>query len=218
VEYAPGIVKGLYAILDLDLSSQRGLDPLALAAELLAARPAALQLRAKSAGARDTLALLRELTVRAAPLAVPIFANDRPDLALLAGCAGVHVGRSDLTPSDVRQLAPQLAVGVSTHDLSQLEQALVERPAYIAFGPIFRTSSKHDPEPVVGLTALAHAARRCRAAGIPLVAIGGITRDNLAEVAPHADLIAVISALVPADGLPGVRREAAALQRPWLGA
>jgi thiamine-phosphate pyrophosphorylase len=208
-------VKGLYAILDLDLSSQRGLDPLALAAELLAARPAALQLRAKSAGARETLGTLRELTARAAPLGVPIFANDRPDLALLAGCSGVHVGQSDLTPSDVRRLAPGLAVGISTHDLRQLEQALLERPAYIAFGPIFRTSSKPDHEPVVGLAALADAARRCRAAGIPLVAIGGITRDNLAEVAAHADMIAVISALVPADGLLGVRREAAALQRPW---
>jgi thiamine-phosphate pyrophosphorylase len=211
-------VKGLYAILDLDLAKRRGLDPLSLAAELLAARPAALQLRAKSAGAHETLGLLRALAVRAAPLGVPIFANDRPDLALLAGCAGVHVGQSDLTPADVRQVAPKLAVGVSTHDLRQLEDALSARPAYIAFGPIFRTSSKPDHEPVVGLAALERAALRCRAAGIPLVAIGGISLDNLDRVAPHADLIAVISALIPDDGLAGVRRAAAALQRPWLSA
>jgi thiamine-phosphate pyrophosphorylase len=211
-------LKGLYAILDLDLATRRGLDPLLFAAELLAARPAALQLRAKSAGARETLGLLRELTVRAAPLGVPIFANDRPDLALIAGCAGVHVGQSDLTPAEVRQVAPGLAVGVSTHDLRQLEHALLARPTYIAFGPIFRTSSKPDHEPVVGLTALADAAQRCRAAGVPLVAIGGISVDNLDRVAPHADVIAVISALIPEDGLLGVRRAAAALQRPWPSA
>jgi thiamine-phosphate pyrophosphorylase len=211
-------VKGLYAILDLELATRRGLDPLSLADELLAARPAALQLRAKAAGAGETLALLRELRARAAPLGVPIFANDRPDLAILAGCSGVHVGQSDLTPADVRQLAPTLAVGVSTHDLRQLEHALLARPTYIAFGPIFRTSSKPDHEPVVGLPALADAAQRCRAARIPLVAIGGISLANLERVAAHADLIAVISALLPEEGLSGVRGAAAALQRPWMNA
>jgi thiamine-phosphate pyrophosphorylase len=203
-------MKGLYAIVDLDFLAQRSLDPLAFAEAVLAARPGALQLRAKSAGGRDTLALLRALGALALPLGVPLFANDRPDLALLAGC-GVHLGQDDLSPADARRLAPQLAIGVSTHGLSQLDQALRERPAYVALGPIFTTSSKSNPDPVVGLDLLAEASRRCRAAGVPLVAIGGLSLERAPSVARHADLGAVISALLPPEGLSGVTRSALAL-------
>jgi thiamine-phosphate pyrophosphorylase len=212
------IVKGLYAILDLDFLGQRGVEPLAFADALLAGQPGALQLRAKSAGARDTLALLRALKTRASAAGVPLFANDRPDLAILAGCSGVHLGQSDLPLEDARRLAPELALGVSTHDLDQLDRALETRPAYVAFGPIFRTLSKRDPEPTVGLGALAEAGRRCRAAGIPLVAIGGLTLDNLPSVAPHADAGALISALLPAEGLSGVARATAELGRAFRAA
>jgi thiamine-phosphate pyrophosphorylase len=205
------LVKGLYAIVDLDFVTQRGLEPLSFAEALLAAHPAALQLRAKSAGARETLALLRALQVRAAAAKVPLFANDRPDLALLAGCAGVHVGQADPSLADVRRLGPGLAIGVSTHDLVQLDRALAERPAYVALGPIFHTSSKRNPEPEVGLSKLEEAAQRARAAGVALLAIGGITLETAPAIAAHADLGAVISALLPAGGLPAVTRAAAAL-------
>jgi thiamine-phosphate pyrophosphorylase len=203
------IVKGLYAIVDLDFLSQRGVDPLAFTDAVLTARPGALQLRAKSAGARDTLALLRELKLRASAAGVPLFANDRPDLAILAGCSGVHLGQSDLPLDDARRLAPELQLGVSTHDLDQLDRALLARPAYVALGPVFPTQSKRDPEPVVGLDALAEAGRRCRTAGVPLVAIGGLTLDNLPSVVAHAAAGALISALLPAAGLGGVARAAA---------
>jgi thiamine-phosphate pyrophosphorylase len=203
-------VKGLYAIVDLEFLSQRGLEPLPFVDAVLGARPGALQLRAKSTGARDTLALLREMKARAAPLGVPLFVNDRPDLALLAGC-GVHLGQDDLTPSDARRLASELAIGISTHGLEQLDRALRERPTYVALGPVFQTSSKRDPEPVVGLDLLVEASRRCRAAGIPLVAIGGLSLDRAPKVAQRAELGAVISALLPAEGLPGVTRAALAL-------
>src|SRR5690349_18084633 len=93
VGYAVAHVKGLYAILDLDFLHQHGVEPLPFADAVLAGRPAALQVRAKSAGARDALALLRAVQARAAAASVPLFANDRPDLALLAGCAGVHLGQ-----------------------------------------------------------------------------------------------------------------------------
>jgi len=206
-----GLVKGLYAIVDVDFANRQGLDPLQLADALLAAHPAALQLRAKSAGARDTLALLRVLQARAAAASVPLFANDRPDLALIAGCAGVHVGQTDPKLADVRRLGPGLAIGVSTHDLEQLDQALLDRPAYVAIGPIFHTSSKRDPDPQVGLSMLEEAGRRARAAGVPLLAIGGITLERAPAVAAHAQLGAVISALLPDAGLSGVTRAAAAL-------
>jgi thiamine-phosphate pyrophosphorylase len=204
-------VKGLYAIVDVDFLNQRGVDPLAFSDAVLAARPAALQLRAKAAGARDTLELLRAIQARASARGVPLFANDRPDLALLAGCRGVHLGQSDLPLADARRLAPELALGVSTHGLEQLGRALAERPAYVALGPIFQTSSKRDPDPVVGLEQLEEASRRCRAAGIPLLAIGGLSLDNAASVARWAELGAVISALLPASGLAGVSAAAAAL-------
>lgn len=210
-------MKGLYAIVDLDFLRQRRLEPLPFVDAVLGARPGALQLRAKSAGARDTLALLRAIQARAAPLGVPLFANDRPDLALLARCHGVHLGQSDLSLSDVRQLAPGLALGVSTHGLDQLDAALLERPAYVALGPILQTSSKLNPEPVVGLELLAEASRRCRAAGVPLVAIGGLTLAHAAEVASRADLAAVISALLPATGLAGVTSAATALHSAFGG-
>lgn len=209
-------MKGLYAIVDLDFLNERALPPLGFADAVLAARPAALQLRAKSAGARQALELLRALQARAAPLGVPLFANDRPDLALLAGC-GVHLGQADLTLADARRLAPGMAVGISTHSLAQLDRALAARPSYVAMGPVFHTSSKPDADPVVGLDHLAEASRRCRAAGIPLAAIGGVSLERAPAVARLAELGAVISALLPADGLSGVTRAAAELHAALLG-
>jgi thiamine-phosphate pyrophosphorylase len=215
VGYAVAHVKGLYAILDLDFLHQHGVEPLPFADAVLAARPAALQVRAKSVGARDALALLRAVQARAAAASVPLFANDRPDLAVLAGCAGVHLGQGDLSLADARRLDPRLALGISTHGLEQLDDVLALpsalRPAYVALGPIFHTSSKRNPEPVVGLATLAEAARRCRAAQVPLLAIGGLSLARAPEVAPFADLGAVISALLPDEGLPGVTRAVAAL-------
>jgi thiamine-phosphate pyrophosphorylase len=211
-------VRGLYAIVDVDFLNQHRVDPLAFADAVLSARPAALQLRAKSAAARDTLELLRAIQARASARGVPLFANDRPDLALLAGCGGVHLGQDDVALADARRLAPELALGVSTHGLAQLDRALAERPAYVALGPIFQTSSKRDPDPRVGLELLAEASRRCRAAGVPLLAIGGLSLDNAGSVSRWAELGAVISALLPASGLAGVSGVAAALHAALRGA
>ena len=130
----------------------------------------------------------------------------------------MHLGQSDLALVDARRVAPALALGVSTHGLEQLERALAERPAYVALGPIFRTSSKLDPEPVVGLDVLAEASRRCGAVGIPLLAIGGLTLENAPSVARWATLGAVISALLPESGLAEVGRATAALHAALAGA
>ena len=210
-------VRGLYAICDIDFLRARGVEPLAFVEAVLAAGPAALQLRAKSLGARATLELMRALQARCTPLGVPFFANDRPDLAFLAGCAGVHLGQADPSVEDARRVAPGLAVGVSTHSIDQVERALAEAPAYLAFGPIFATSSKPDAEPVVGLSALAEVSRRCRAARVPLVAIGGLSLERAPEVAEIADAGAVISGLLPAGGLRDAGRAAALLHRALGG-
>jgi thiamine-phosphate pyrophosphorylase len=189
-------MRGLYPIVDVDTLQQRGLEPLAFAHQVLSVRPPLLQLRAKRASARDTLALLRALLPLCRNQGTLLFANDRPDLALLAGVDGVHVGQDDLTPSGVRELAPGLRIGLSTHSLEQLEAAFLERPDYVAFGPVFATHSKQNPEPTVGLEALAAAAARAQGQGIPLVAIGGIELHRAREVARLGALGAVIGALV----------------------
>lgn len=204
-------MRGLYAICDVDFLKARGVEPLAFVEAVLQARPAALQVRAKSLGARATLELLHAVRARCEPLGVPIFANDRPDLALLARCSGVHLGQSDLSLADARRFAPGLRLGVSTHHLAQVTQALEQRPHYLAFGPVFATSTKVDADPIVGLTRLAEAARSCRQAGVPLVAIGGISLERAPAVAEHADAAAVISALLPASGLGAVASAAARL-------
>jgi len=194
---------GLYPIVDVDALRERGLDPVAFAERVLEATPPLLQLRAKSLGARDTLALLRALRPLAERSGTELFANDRPDLALLAATDGVHLGQCDLPLPEARRLVGKLKVGVSTHDFAELEAALALGPAYVAFGPVFPTASKSGHEPTVGLERLARAGEKARAAGVPLVAIGGITLDNVAGVLSHVSFVAVIGALVPWSGALG---------------
>lgn len=198
-------MKGLYAIVDLDAWRARGVDPARasvaeeIARALVRGGASAVQLRAKHEGGRDTLALLRRLRVE-----VPLYANDRADLAALAPTFGVHVGQDDLPVADVRRCFPSLAIGVSTHNEAQLRAALDDEPTYVAFGPVFGTTSKERPDPVVGLDGVRLASRLAHAANIPLVVIGGIDRARLSEVrAAGAEWFAVISELIVVrDGAP----------------
>jgi thiamine-phosphate pyrophosphorylase len=191
-------MRGLYAIVDVGTLALRGLDPLAFAEAVLSVGPAALQLRAKDVAARETLALLRALAPVCRRAGVTLVANDRPDIAVLAGCSHVHVGQEDMPIDRVRRLAPGMGVGVSTHTLDQLEAALAARPEYVAFGPVFETRTKRNPEAVVGVTLLREAYERAVRAGIPLVAIGGITRERARELVGTADAVAIIAELLPA--------------------
>jgi thiamine-phosphate pyrophosphorylase len=121
--------------------------------------------------------------------------NDRADLCLAADFDGVHVGQDDLSPEAVRKIiGPERWLGVSTHNPEQLRQADLTSADYLAIGPVFSTSSKEKPDPVVGLEGV----RRARAlTRKPLVAIGGITRANAASVIEAgADSVAVISDLL----------------------
>jgi thiamine-phosphate pyrophosphorylase len=188
---------GLYAIVDTQFLAKRGLDPISFARAVLEARPAALQLRAKDLAARETLRMLRALAPMCRAARVKLIANDRADLAALAGCDAVHIGQEDLPYALVHRIAPQLGIGISTHDLAQLDRALALKPLYVAFGPVYATESKANPDPVVGLDGLAAAVARARAAGVPLVAIGGINLARAADVAAHADAWAVIADLFP---------------------
>jgi thiamine-phosphate pyrophosphorylase len=190
-------MRGLYAIADLGVLAARRIDPIAFTEAVLRAGPTALQLRAKESPARETLALLRELAPMCHRAGVVLVANDRPDLAVLAGCDMVHVGQDDMPIDRVRRIAPGLRVGVSTHTLDQLDAALDARADYVAYGPVYPTNTKQNPDPVVGLTGLRAAHARALAAGVPLVAIGGITRDRAPELASAAEAIAVVAELLP---------------------
>src|SRR6187549_2437292 len=99
------LAPGLYPIVDVGLLRARNLAIREFAARVLAARPPLLQLRAKELAPRETLALLRELLPLCRASGTLLFANDRPDLAVLGGADGVHVGQNDLSISDVRRFA-----------------------------------------------------------------------------------------------------------------
>lgn len=212
-------MRGLYAIIDIEALERRGALPVAFAERVLAAGPAAIQLRDKRGSARATLTLLRALAPLAAAAGVPLFANDRPDLARLAGCDGVHVGQEDLPVALVRQTFPGLRVGLSTHDAAQVEQAIRDAPDYLAVGPIFATASKENPSPVVGLRGLRDLVARVRRVrpDLPIVAIGGISLETAGEVGSMVDAVAVIGALLPDGGLSAVEERARALHATILG-
>jgi len=154
-----------------------------------------LQLREKQASSREILRLARELR-RVLPQNVRLILNDRADLCVAAGADGVHVGQDDLPPEAARRIVgPERIVGVSTHNPEQVEAADRSPADYIAVGPVFSTSSKENPDPVIGLEGV----RRARAlTQKPLVAIGGITLENCRSVIDAgADSVAVISDLLP---------------------
>jgi thiamine-phosphate pyrophosphorylase len=200
---------GYYAILDIP-DTQVSADLEARAAQLLAAQPCCLQLRAKHLGA----AALCEAAGRVLPLCraagVPFCVNDRVDVALAVGADFVHVGQDDLPLAQVRRVAgARLKVGVSTHNPAQAREAVEGGADYIGFGPVFGTRSKANPDPVVGLEALRAVAD---AAAVPVVAIGGIDLEKVAAVAATgASAAAVIAAIeLAADRTAAGRRVAAA--------
>ena len=183
----------LYAIVDSSahVSTQ---DLVAYAKELAAGGCTLLQYRNKSGNARVMLEQARALKKHLGP-SMQLVMNDRADLCLAADFSGVHVGQEDLSPDFVRAIVgPNRWLGVSTHNPEQLTEGDRTSADYLAIGPVFATSSKDRPDPVVGLEGV----RRVRAlTRKPLVAIGGITRQNAPSVIEAgADSVAVISDLL----------------------
>ncbi len=182
----------LYAVLDTScFTDSAGL--FAAAEELLAAGVSLLQYRNKSGNARQMLEHARELKRRLS--SARLIMNDRADLCLAADFNGVHVGQDDFSPAGARKvIGEKFWLGVSTHNPEQINEADKTSADYIAIGPVFATSSKANPDPVVGLEGV-RAARKLTSK--PLVAIGGITRQNCRSVIEAgADSVAVISDLV----------------------
>jgi thiamine-phosphate pyrophosphorylase len=184
-----------YPLVDASLLAGRGISMVEFAESLRAAGVTLLQYRDKTAGPQ---AVLRNAAMIAAVFAgsgTKLILNDRADLAALAGWGGVHVGQGDLPAADARRVVGAGRwVGVSTHTEEQVRVAELSCADYVAIGPVFATGTKLDAEPVVGLEGV----RRARALTTkPVVAIGGITRENARSVIEAgADSVAVISALL----------------------
>jgi thiamine-phosphate pyrophosphorylase len=179
----------LYCIADAGYLPAAGV--INFARELAAGGCTLLQYRNKKGSARFMMEQARELKKYLGD-SVRLIMNDRADLCLAADFDGVHVGQEDLSPESVRKIIePNRWLGVSTHNPEQLREAELTSAHYVAIGPVFATSSKDNPDPVVGLEGV----RRARAlTRKPLVAIGGITRANaLSVIEAGADSVAVIS-------------------------
>lgn len=188
----------IYPITDARLS---GLSHAEQVARLCEGGATLVQLREKHLSPREFCREAVEALRVARACGARLVVNDRADIALALGADGVHLGQDDLPPDAARRLLGDGAiVGFSTHDLAQAAEAALLPVTYIAFGPVFATSSKENPERVVGLEGLRRA-REVIGERIPLVAIGGVTRENArAVLEAGADSVAVIGALVSRAG------------------
>jgi thiamine-phosphate diphosphorylase len=197
---------GFYAI--VDPAHCGGRSPVDVAEQVLAGGAAVLQLRMKEGSDRERAQLARALRARARAAAVPFVVNDRADLALLVDADGLHLGQDDLSVADARVLLGARQVGVSTHDAEQARQAVRDGADLIGFGPVFDTQTKERPDPTVGLATLAEV---CRAAGVPVVAIGGLTAQRAQQAyAAGATWVAAISAVTGAPDVVAAARTFAA--------
>jgi thiamine-phosphate pyrophosphorylase len=181
---------------DVDLAARAGWTPIDLARAFLDGGATLIQLRAKQLGSAAFLDLADGAVRLAYAYRASIIVNDRADIALMSSAAGVHVGQDDLPAAAARRLLGEGAiVGLSTHNVAQIEVALRESISYIAVGPVFGTRTKDTGYTAVGLELVATAAEW--AATTPVVAIGGITLDNARSVIDAgATAVAVISDLL----------------------
>ncbi|MEO8480564.1 MAG: thiamine phosphate synthase [Acidobacteriota bacterium] len=191
----------LYAILDIDLLERRQLAPLDVLDIWLDAGITLIQLRAKAMAAGPMLELADEMSARCRNRHARFIVNDRADVARLCGADGVHLGQADLRPAQVRGLLPEpVILGISTHNAQQVEDACAQPITYLAIGPVFGTTSKARPDPVVGLDGVRMAVAAASRRDLPVVAIGGISIEQApAVIAAGASSVAVIADLVTGD-------------------
>jgi len=185
-------------------------DPVKLADDLLAAGVDCIQLREKTLPDRRLLALAGQLRQVCAARSAMLIVNDRPDIAALVDADGVHVGQDDLHVHQVRRLSRRpVIVGVSTHNMQQVRQAMQDGADYVALGPAFATDTK-PAEPTAGLQFVTEALNLLAESDIPHVAIGGVTPENLPQLMDRGvRCVAVCSAVLAADDPPAAARQLA---------
>jgi thiamine-phosphate pyrophosphorylase len=194
------VLPRLYVILDAALLTVPETD---CAEKLIAAGVRLLQYRNKPASPRSLFESSKRLSSLLIPRGVTFVVNDRADIARAAEASGVHVGQEDLGAGAARSvIGTGKLLGVSTHTLEQFRQAVATSADYVAVGPVFSTSTKANPDPVVG-SEFIHRVRQLT--DKPIVAIGGITLERaVAVIQAGADSVAVISDILLAPD-PGRR-------------
>lgn len=184
-----------YPISDRALAG--GLSHARIAREVAAAGASILQVREKDLP--DGL-LLREIRACVAVSGLRIIVNDRADLALAGGAAGVHLGQDDLPPEEARRLlGPEAVIGISTHSVEEAAAAEGRGVNYVALGPVYPTATKRTDRLGLGPGAVRAAAERL---ALPLVAIGGITLERAPELwRAGAASVAVIGDIMSSGGI-----------------
>jgi thiamine-phosphate pyrophosphorylase len=177
-----------------------GHDPVELAQMMLEAGARVMQLRLKDAGGRDFLKAAREIAVLCQKSGATLLINDRIDIAMLSGAAGVHLGQTDIPLRAARKLLGQdRIIGISTASVEQARAAEAGGADYIGFGPMYPGGAKQ----IVTGKGLAILREVRASVGIPIVAIGGSTEDRVPELlAAGADAVAIISDVVYASDVP----------------
>jgi thiamine-phosphate pyrophosphorylase len=192
---APRSVAGLYVVLDPEHC--KGRDPISVATQALEGGATVIQWRDKTRDKGDQLPQVRALRELCSRYLALLIVNDHVDVALIAGADGVHVGQHDLPVADVRRIVPaDFIVGCSTNNPDEARQAQDAGASYVAVGRVFPSGSKANTR-----EASPETVRQVKqAVTVPVIAIGGITLENVDEViAAGADAAAVIAAVCEAD-------------------
>jgi thiamine-phosphate pyrophosphorylase len=205
----------VYAVLDPARCRGR---PLGEMAEAVARGGATLlQYRDKSGSTRRLIEAASEIGRALAPFDVPLLINDRVDVALAVGCAGVHVGAEDMPAADARRLlGPEAIVGCTVHSAEEADGVSGGILDYASVGGVFATASKLNPQAPIGLEGVR--ALVARLPDLPVCAIAGIGHNNAAEViAAGADGVAVISDIFMADDVMAATRRLRGIVDAALG-
>ena len=189
------MIPAFYPVLDTGLLNRCGLSITDAAEALLQAGARILQFRHKDFFSRQVFEEAERVARMCRDAGTLFVINDRADIAMLLGAA-LHLGQDDLPPAEARRIMPpDRVIGFSTHNADQLRAGDLGPVDYVAIGPIFGTTSKQNPDPVVGLDRLRSLRRLTRK---PLVCIGGITRETApAVLEAGADSVAIIGDLYP---------------------
>ena len=182
----------LYLVTDRPLSLGR--DLMEIIQKAVAGGATIVQLREKKSSTREFVELARAAKKVLDRARIPLVINDRADIALAVGAAGLHIGQTDMPYEDARSImGPEAIVGLSVENIQQVKEAKSIDPDYLGVGPIFTTQTKPDAAPPIGLDGLAQIRLLTPS---PLVAIGSINTTNIqAVIKAGADGIAVVSAI-----------------------
>ena len=187
----------LYVILDEGLLGSSRMERVLEA--VLSGGADAVQLRAKRLTKRAYYEKASELLALTRPHGIPLFVNDHLDVAIAISADGIHLGQNDLPCTEAKRLVPtDMLVGVSTHSIEEAAKAASDGADYVAIGSVFPTSTKKNPEAIIGTEMVSRV--RSTVGDAPLIAIGGIDTANIGDVIrAGADGVAVASAVIMAD-------------------